>query len=98
MQIDYVNNKFLMEFDQEIISVYDKNVSNQNQPDDSSFIQPGTIKKVTNFIKNIQNVLFNKLIEDENFTKNSEFLDIKIFEKECSKAPEQTNYTIKDLL
>ena len=87
-----------MEFDQEIISIYDKNVSNQNQQDDSSLINPGIIKKATNYIKSIKNFLFNKHTEDENFTKNSEFLDLKIFEKESSKAPGQTNYTIKDLL
>ena len=79
MQIDYVNNKFLMEFEHEILSIYDKNSS--NQPDDSSFVQPGTIKKVTNFIKNIKKVLFNNFLEDDNFLKNSEFLNIDIFEK-----------------
>ena len=26
LQIDYVNNKFLMEFDNEIISIYDQNI------------------------------------------------------------------------
>ena len=50
-----------MEFDQEIISIYDKNVSNQNQQDESSLINPGIIKKATNYIKIIKNVLLNKL-------------------------------------
>ena len=101
MQIDYVNNKFLMEFEHEILSIYDKNSS--NQPDDSSFVQPGTIKKVTNFIKNIKKVLFNNFLEDDNFLKNSEFLNIDIFEKQYTKdstsdAIQKIKFTIKDLL
>ena len=48
-----------MEFDQEIISIYDKNVLNQEKQDESSLINRGIIKKATNYIKTIKNVLFN---------------------------------------
>ena len=103
MQIDYVNNKFLMEFDHEILSIYDKNSS--NQPDESSLVKPGVIKKVTNLIKTIKKVLFKSILEDDNFMKNSEFLNIDIFEKQYKKddsttndATKKINFTFKDLL
>ena len=47
-QIDYVNNKFLMEFDHEILSIYNNNsqLLNQNQQNRES-----TITKSIKYIK-----------------------------------------------
>ena len=76
-KIEYVNNKFLTEFQNEIMAIYQDKYGGDGQQGNEMMNYGSSARKVTNFIKSLK-MAFKRQQEDDKLCLDSDFLKTNI--------------------